>query len=247
MSKDIARRFVVPAASLLVAFTTACAGRTARPDASLAYGAGVPADTPQATECSTLEPGKSRLKACRAEVKLNAQNAAAHEGVGVSLYAMGRIEQALQAFEQAISIDESNFAAQYGAGIAHAKLGRPMDALSHFQRASELREEDAASRMRIGETLQQLGRAEDALAAFRDAASREPKSVMPWSKMAVLAAKLNRPAEAVSYWQRILHIDLTYFDKVGPHEQEMFEASLRQAGRQEPATVQTFRSASRSK
>ena len=245
MSITSLRRFAVPAVPLFVAFTAACAGRTARPDAALAYGAGVPAEHPQSVECASLEPGAKRLKACRAVLRTDAQNAAAHEGMGVSLYSMGRLEQSLAAFEKAIQIDETNFAAQYGAGIAHARMGRPMDALSHFQRASELREEDAASRMRIGETLQKLGRMEDALGAFREAARREPKNVMTWSHMAVLASKLDRPAEAVSYWQRILHIDLTYFDKVGPIEEQMFEASLRAVGKQEPATLEVFRQTSR--
>ncbi|HKG93069.1 MAG TPA: tetratricopeptide repeat protein [Gemmatimonadaceae bacterium] len=235
------RRIALPAVPVLVALTTACAGRTARTHESLAYGAVEPTVLEANSKCAELEPGAQRLKACRTALGRNANDVAAHEGVAMSLFALGKSEEALATFERALQLNDTSFRTQYGAGMALSRLGRHSEALAHFQRAAELRPEDALSRIRVGTALHSLGRTEEALVAFREGARRDPNNLSAWSNMAVCASELHRPAEAVSYWQRILYIDLTYFDKqVGMTEREMFEASLRTAGIQEAAKVETL-------
>lgn len=240
MSPISLRRIAAPAVPVLVALTTACAGRSMRTE-TLAYGAVEPSVPKAYTACAELEPGADRLKACRSVLGQNASDVAAHDGVGMSLIALGKTDEALKTYEHALQINDTSFRTQYGAGMALARLGRNQEALAHFQRATALRPEDALAQIRVGTTLHALGRTEEALAAFREGARRDPSNISAWSNMAVCAHELHRSAEAVSYWQRILYIDLTYFDKqVGTTEREMFEASLKAAGIQEAAKVETF-------
>jgi cytochrome c-type biogenesis protein CcmH/NrfG len=56
--------------------------------------------------------------------------------------------------------------------------------------------------------------------------------------MAISAAELGRHAEAVSYWQRTLELNVRHFDLMQETEKTMFEESLRIAGPQPAARLE---------
>ncbi len=80
--------------------------------------------------------------------------------------------------------------------------------------------------------------------SFRVAIRLEPHEASHWALLALTATKLGRHRDAVSYWERALSLDLAFFD--GEHAmRSMWEASLRSAGPQPAATLESLLASAR--
>jgi tetratricopeptide (TPR) repeat protein len=189
--------------------------------------------------CLETEAGEAGRNACREAIANNPGQPKLHTRLAASHVALGEDAQALAELEQAIRIEPRNFEAHYGAGMVLARMNRTADALAHFRQAHDIDSRDPAVTWHIANGLRTLGQREEAFAEFRTLVRRDPDNSSAWSWMAISAAEMGRHAEAVSYWQRALELNLRHFDLMQETEKAMFEESLRIAGPQPAARLET--------
>jgi predicted O-linked N-acetylglucosamine transferase (SPINDLY family) len=87
--------------------------------------------------------------------------------VGAGLYAQGRMEEALRAFERVTQLEPGNGKARHNVGAALVGLQRFEEALPHFRRALELEPGLAIAHNSLGAALLETGDAAGAVAALR--------------------------------------------------------------------------------
>ena len=190
--------------------------------------------------CLEAEAGKAGRNACRAAIETNPGEPKLHTRLAASHVALGQDAEALTALEHAIRLDPRNFEAHYGAGMVLARMNRTADALTHFRDAREIDARDPAVTWHIANALRTLGQREEAFVEFRALVKRDPENASAWSWMAISAAEMGRHAEAVSYWQRTLELNVRHFDLMQETEKAMFEESLRIAGPQASARLESI-------
>jgi tetratricopeptide (TPR) repeat protein len=190
--------------------------------------------------CLDAEAGKAGASACRDAIATNAGEPKLHTRLAASHVALGEDAEALQALEHAIRLDPRNFEAHYGAGMVLARMNRTADALTHFRDARAIDASDPSVTWHIAYALRTLGQREEAIAEFRALVQRDRENASAWSWMAITAAEMGQHADAVSYWQRTLELNVRYFDLMQETEKAMFEESLRIAGPQPAARLETI-------
>jgi Flp pilus assembly protein TadD len=190
--------------------------------------------------CLEAEAGKAGRTACRDAVATNPGQPKLHTRLAASHVALGEDAEALTELEHAIRLDPRSFEAHYGAGMVLARMNRTVDALTHFRDARAIDSSDPSVTWHIANALRTLGQREEAFTEFRALVQREPDNSSAWSWMAISAAEMGRHAEAVSYWQRTLELNVRHFDLMQETEKAMFEESLRIAGPQPAARLETI-------
>lgn len=189
--------------------------------------------------CLESEAGEAGRNACRDAIASNPDQPKLHTKLAASHVALGQDAEALAELEYAIRLDPRNFEAHYGAGIVLARMNRTAEALAHFRDARAIDPADPSATWHIAYALRTLGQKEEAFNEFRALVKRDPENSSAWSWMAISAAEMGRHAEAVSYWQRTLELNVRYFDLMQETEKAMFEESLRIAGPQPAARLET--------
>ena len=188
--------------------------------------------------CLEAEAGKTGRSACRDAIATNPGEPKLHTRLAASHVALGQDAEALAALEHAIQLDPRNFEGHYGAGMVLGRMNRTADALVHFRDARAIDSSDPSVTWHIAYALHTLGQREEAFTEFRALVKRDPNNSSAWAWMAISAAELGRHAEAVSYWQRTLELNVRHFDLMQETEKKMFEESLRIAGPQPAARLE---------
>ncbi len=132
------------------------------------------------------------------------RNAVAHNNHGAVLLALGRLEEALAAFERACALKPDYAEALNNAGNALVSLGRPAEALDRYRRALELGLRSATLHVNRGIALQGLGRPDEALAAFDEALAMAPDSPDALANRGEALRRLGRYREALESLDRAL-------------------------------------------
>ena len=71
---------------------------------------------------------------------------------------------------------------------------------------------------------------DSAMVSFREAVRRDPNDISAWGYSAVVAARLNQHAEALSYWERALKLEPRYLRMMQPAERLLYEKSRLMVG-----------------
>ncbi len=130
------------------------------------------------------------LADCDRAIALDPGNAKAHSDRGKALTAMGRSEEALDAFDLAIALNPGDPVAHNRRGIALADLGRPEEAINAYDASIALDPRDAVPRSNRGLALTALGRRADALAAYDAAIALVPREFGPHLNRGILLAEM---------------------------------------------------------
>jgi len=85
---------------------------------------------------------------------------------GMSLYDIGKLEDALAAFSNAVDLSPENVEAWFEKGFVHTKLSQPAEAIASFDRVIAREPLDAEAWQKKGEALFALGDARAALSCF---------------------------------------------------------------------------------
>lgn len=146
--------------------------------------------------------------------------------LGISSYEAGRLEQALDAFDEAYRLNDEMTDALVWSGRVAQELGQPNRAASYWravlstdptdQRAayflqvaeSQLRWGVAAGAAYYqGQAAYSTGDLEEALAAFLSATEANGRFVDAWVWAARSSQELGKPLEAIALWQEVLRLD----------------------------------------
>ena len=137
-------------------------------------------------------------------------DAAALANLGVALTAIGRIEEAVGAFDRALAIRPALPEALNGRGIAQQRLGRLEEALASYERALALKPDYVAALQNRGNALQALGRLREALESCKRALDVSPNSPSALSNRGNVLRALGRHEEALASYELALAIKQDY-------------------------------------
>jgi tetratricopeptide (TPR) repeat protein len=119
----------------------------------------------------------------------------------------GRLEEALQVFEQAVKADPRNAGAWSNRANALSELGRHEEALHSAETALKIAPRAADTWSNKGRALAELGRRSEALACFEKALSIDPKHAMSWYNRGVSLLKEEHTAEALRSFEKTLELE----------------------------------------
>ena len=202
----------------------------------------------QATvHCGKGQRAAALVASCREAIARDPSDAHARDRLAAGLAQQGKYAEALREWEIVTRATPNEFTAYHNAGLMLEILERFEEALRMFERASELTTDRVALQTtywHIGVAQYHLGKFDESLLSFRKAARLDPRDASAWSYAGIVAARRNRHAEAVSFWERVLLIDPGYFEKAQAGEGRLYRRSLAIAGPQQPAPVDTSAKAS---
>lgn len=126
---------------------------------------------------------------------------------GYSLTELGRLEEALEAYDNAISLKPDYAWAWARRGRTLRVLGRYKAALECYDRALEIQPQYAFAWNGQGIVLERMGRLEQALACYEKAAEINPADVWHWCNQADVLLSMNRHREAIPLLEKALQQD----------------------------------------
>lgn len=126
---------------------------------------------------------------------------------GYSLTELGRMEEALQAYDSAIALKPDYAWAWARRGRTLRVLGRYQEALSCYDHALEIQPQYAFAWNGKGIVLERMGRLEQALACYEKAAEINPADVWHWCNQADVLLSMNRHRDAIPLLEKALQQD----------------------------------------
>jgi tetratricopeptide (TPR) repeat protein len=120
---------------------------------------------------------------------------------------LGRIEEAIQAYQNAISLAPEQISPWNNLGHLYKKLGRHAEALAAFQKAIEQNGSDAVSWNGLGDLYHETGRNDDAIYAYLKANEFSPDYAPSWSGLGNSYMDTGQLDEALDAHQKAIQID----------------------------------------
>ena len=127
--------------------------------------------------------------------------------MGLAWIALGNLEQARQAFEQAVSRDPDHVEAQFNLGLARLKSGLAAEAVANFQAVVRMLGENHRALLHLGIAAADSRRNEIATAALERAVVANPTSAPTWVIKARLHRRMGQISEARQCYQKSLALD----------------------------------------
>lgn len=126
---------------------------------------------------------------------------------GVSLYELGRLEEAIACYDLALALDPLYAEAWDNKGNALGGLGRLEEALACCDHALEINPRAAPGWNNKGITLHDLGRSEEALACYDHALQINPRFEQAWFNKGRALHDLGRSEEGLACYDHALQIE----------------------------------------
>jgi protein O-mannosyl-transferase len=127
--------------------------------------------------------------------------------VGTCLSRRGRLDEAIDHFEEALRREPGAFRAHSGLGSALARLGRFDEAASHYRAALRLKPDLPLAHAGLGAVRIAQGRLDEAIARCREALRLAPEAAEAHCNLGVALARQGRLAEARAEFDRALQIE----------------------------------------
>lgn len=124
--------------------------------------------------------------------------------------AMGRSDEAIDAYKQAINLAPDQIFAWNNLGNLCIKIGRNDEALVTFQKAVDCNPRDPIAWNGLGMVYYRIGYADDAVTAFRKAIQFMPSFAQPWNGLGEVYASVGRTEDAIKAWQQAIQINKQY-------------------------------------
>ncbi len=137
-------------------------------------------------------------------------NAFAHNNLGVTFTAQGRLDEAIVHFQKALESRPDSPEWQNNLGVALRRKGRLDEAIVHFKKALEIRPDYAEIHNALGITLVQKGQLDEAMAQYQEAIQLKPDSAAAHYNLAIVLAQKDQLAEAIAHYQKTIQINPDY-------------------------------------
>ena len=148
------------------------------------------------------------LAAAKIATEMLTNNTSAWDSYAAALFAAGRFEDALAAYDRAVAFDPGDAAHFHrNRGITLMEMGRPEEALAAYDRAVALDPGNAGFHRDRGDTLMEMGRPEEALAAYDRAVALDPGNAGFHRDRGDTLMEMGRPEEALAAYDRAVALD----------------------------------------
>lgn len=139
-------------------------------------------------------------------------DASAHDRLGASYLAAGRVNDALRALDEARRLAPESAEISNNLGAALLEAGRPREAVPHLRRAARARPSDARVAFNLGNALRDSGQMDDASAAFERVLALNPRAADALNNLAALDGARGRFAQAIARLEQALALREDYPD-----------------------------------
>ena len=136
--------------------------------------------------------------------RLNAKLLRAYLGLGAALRESGEFEKAERTLREAVELDPGRPDTYLALALVYKDWGRSAEAEKALHRAIELGPDQADAHRTLGGMLSEDGRYEEAVGVLQRAAELEPNDYSTWLLLGLVHEKLQRPAEAVQTYLRVI-------------------------------------------
>ena len=130
----------------------------------------------------------------------------AHDGLGVALARIGRLQEALEHYGQALRLKPDYADAYNNLGDALTDLGRSREAIEQIGQALELKPNYAAAHNNLGKALFETGHFQDAIAEYELAIRLKPRNPEAYNNLGNALTDLGRAREAVERLEQALRL-----------------------------------------
>jgi tetratricopeptide (TPR) repeat protein len=129
---------------------------------------------------------------------------------GVSLYHLGKLEEALLCFNKVLATTQTDMEVWYYKGITLGRLGRTNEALSCFEKASEIDPKYEEAWYGKGTALLQIGKLKEALSCFNKSIEIRNSYDEGWYGKGLTLMRMNKHNEAIVCFDKCLEINPNY-------------------------------------
>jgi tetratricopeptide (TPR) repeat protein len=145
-------------------------------------------------------------KAAEKAIQLVPNDAAARYEAGVSLYRLGRNNEARRHFMRALEIDPQHTDARNSVGMSLMDEGHLDEAIRQFRRVIEIDPNFTKSYINLGVALESRGDSDKANAAFRQALKIDPNMADAHNNLANVLQSKQQYTEAIEHYKKSLQL-----------------------------------------
>lgn len=156
---------------------------------------------------SIAEFGERLMIFLSEEPKIEGLTACDWKEQGISLFHLGRYDDALKAFDRTIELDPKNSDAWGCKGSVLHLVGRTSEAIKAYDRAIELNPNDSELWTYKGVILKNFGRTDEALRAFDRAIELDPKNSRAWEGKGMALDYMGRTDDALKSFDRAIELN----------------------------------------
>ena len=145
--------------------------------------------------------------AYKTALRINPNDASAHNNLGVLLKDLKREEEAEREYREAIRLNQNFEKAHDNLGILLNDLNRFEEAEEEYRESIKINPNDAAAHNNLGALLKNLNREEEAEREYREAIRLNPNDAEMRHNLGNFLAGLNRFEEAEKEWREAIRLD----------------------------------------
>ncbi|MDQ1281477.1 MAG: hypothetical protein QG670_2742 [Thermoproteota archaeon] len=142
--------------------------------------------------------------------KKDLSNVEAWNKRGLTLDSMGKLDEALESFDEALKIERDIPVIWNNRGIILQKMGKLKEALESFDKALKLRGDDSKAWFNRGNVLFIIDRFKEALESYDKALKLDPKSFEVWNNRGMSLQKMGKLNEAIKSYAKALSLKTDY-------------------------------------
>ena len=136
--------------------------------------------------------------------------AEAHYEVGSVLLGEGRVQEAVEQYEQALRIKPDYGEPHNNLGVALVRLGRVEEGIEHLEQALRLNPDYAEAHYNLGLALAKTGRTDEAITQYKQALRLKPDYAEAHYNLGIALGQVGRVPEAVKHWEEALRLNPDY-------------------------------------
>jgi len=153
---------------------------------------------------------KDSILLFRHAVHVTADNAMAHNNMGVALSQQGHFKEAMHHYSEALRIRPDHVKAHNNLGLRLAEQGRLTEAIHHYSEALRIKPDYAEAHNNLGVALSRQGNFQEAIRHYSEALRIKPDYAKAHNNMGAGLAKRGRLEEAVNHFSEALKIKPGY-------------------------------------
>jgi tetratricopeptide (TPR) repeat protein len=129
-----------------------------------------------------------------------------HDNLGVALMAAGRIQEAIDHYEQSVHLNPDLAMAHYNWGYALQRAGRVQEAIGHYEQALRIQPNYAVAQYGWANALLQAGQPEEAISHYEQALRIEPDFAAAHNNLGNVFLQEGKVSEAIEHYEQALEI-----------------------------------------
>jgi protein O-mannosyl-transferase len=158
---------------------------------------------------------------------------AAHYKLGVAMARAGRVQEAIDQYQQAGRLNPHTADEHWNLGNALRNVGMVTEAMDQYEQAVRLKPDFAEAYNNWGVALAQAGRLQEAIEHYEQALRIEPQNARAHFNLGVAWQQLGKGKEAIDQYQQAVQIDSDF-----AQAHENLGVALFEAGRLEEASIE---------